>query len=172
MTILDSRRFSILWQRLGGQAEAQTTFAALNTAYAAPHRAYHTSAHLADCLAQFDAAPALVNRPNEVEMALWFHDAIYDPHATDNEARSATWSIQALTKEQIPLTVAQNIASLVLITNHQSLPLENDAKLMVDIDLSILGRIPPSMIARFASNTSGFLKLNIADDGCRYWQAF
>jgi predicted metal-dependent HD superfamily phosphohydrolase len=77
-----------------------------------------------------------------VEMALWFHDAVYDPHAADNEAQSATWAIQALTKAQIPFTVAQNIATRVLATKHQQVPQCQDAQLLTDIDLTILGSTP------------------------------
>lgn len=142
MNRLDQQRFWQLWQKLGGRSNAEAVFTALASAYAEPQRAYHNTAHVADCLAQFDEVAALADSPQEVEMAIWFHDAIYDPRATDNEARSAAWAMQALTDAQIPPTVVQNIARLVLATQHQAPPQGHDTQLLVDIDLSILGRTP------------------------------
>jgi hypothetical protein len=55
--------------------------------YAEPHRRYHTWAHVLAC---FDARDCITRAAlPEVDLALLFHDAIYDPLAKDNEARSA-----------------------------------------------------------------------------------
>src|SRR5438093_11454011 len=59
-------------------------------------RHYHTLGHLAACLRQFDDARSLARAPAEVELALWFHDAIYRTYRNDNEARSAAWAAQFL----------------------------------------------------------------------------
>ena len=140
--MINQARFANLWQRLGGQGDASELFAALVAAYAEPPRAYHNVAHLQDCLAQFDAARVEAQHPDAVEMALWFHDAVYDPRATDNEEKSAVWAIQALTIGGIAQATTARIAELVLITQHKAVPVGQDAALLVDIDLSILGRAP------------------------------
>jgi len=147
MSSLDQSRFVHLWQRLGGRSNPAILFTALAAAYAEPHRAYHNTVHLQDCLTQFDSVRASANQPDQLEMALWFHDAIYNPHAADNEAQSAAWAIQALTQGGIALTLAEQVAEFILATQHQALPQEDgtklgDAQLMVDVDLSILGRDP------------------------------
>jgi len=140
--LIKQERFVNLWHRLGGQGDASELFATLLTAYTEPQRAYHNVAHLQDCLAQFDAARGEAQHPAAVEMALWFHDAIYDPHATDNEERSAAWAIQALTNGGVAQATTARIGDLVLSTQHKVVPTDQDAALLVDVDLSILGRAP------------------------------
>ncbi|MFN8492494.1 MAG: hypothetical protein U0350_33140 [Caldilineaceae bacterium] len=139
MNTLDSWRFAQLWRRLGGQGNADALFLALAAAYAEPQRAYHTTAHLQACLQQFDKVRNLAQAPDQVEMALWFHDAVYDPHAVDNEEQSAAWAVQALTRGGIEQVVAGRVVELILATKHQAIPETQDAKLLVDIDLAILG---------------------------------
>ncbi len=140
--MINQERFANLWQRLGGQGDASNLLAALVAAYTEPSRAYHNLAHLQDCLEQFDAARGEARHPDAVEMALWFHDAIYEPRAADNEERSAAWAIQALTAGGIEQSGGERIAELVLSTQHKALPADQDAALLVDVDLSILGRAP------------------------------
>ncbi|MFT3805458.1 N-methyl-D-aspartate receptor NMDAR2C subunit [Arenimonas sp.] len=107
--------------------------------YAEPHRAYHTLQHLHECLELFDQARALAQRPEEVELALWFHDAIYDVRASDNEARSAAWAVSALASASTPNDAIMRVESLIMATRHTAAPSDGDETLLVDIDLSILG---------------------------------
>jgi predicted metal-dependent HD superfamily phosphohydrolase len=138
--MLDRERFNRVWRRLGGKTDPQELFSALVKAYAEPHRAYHTIEHIEDCLKQFDAARYLAEQPDEVEMALWFHDAVYDTQASDNEERSAEWAFNALSAGGIPPAISRRISDLVLATRHRALPSGRDAQLLSDVDLSILGR--------------------------------
>lgn len=114
----------------------------MEAAYAEPARAYHTADHIRDCLAQFDLCRQIATRPNEVEAAIWFHDAVYQPGASDNEDRSASLARTSLADAGASLEVADRIAELVLATQHLSIPEEPDAALLCDVDLSILGRAP------------------------------
>jgi predicted metal-dependent HD superfamily phosphohydrolase len=57
--------------------------------HAEPQRKYHTQQYLLECLRLFDEVWHLAERPHEVEMALWFHDAIYELKSSQNEQRSA-----------------------------------------------------------------------------------
>jgi predicted metal-dependent HD superfamily phosphohydrolase len=104
--------------------------------YTEPHRRYHTLEHVAACLDELDACP-LANE-TDVELALWFHDLVYDPKASDNEERSA----RAL--EQLGATHAIDVAKavhLVLLTKHgaSAAPVTPEEQTMIDVDLSILG---------------------------------
>lgn len=78
--------------------ESNEWFDRLVDAYSQKHRRYHTGAHIDHCLQELDAAPGLAVEPAEVELALWFHDAIYDPYASDNEAKSADWACELLSR--------------------------------------------------------------------------
>ena len=64
--------------------------ASLEAAYSEPHRHYHDRRHIQQCLALLDEVPELMESERRVlTWAIWWHDAIYDPRASDNEARSA-----------------------------------------------------------------------------------
>jgi predicted metal-dependent HD superfamily phosphohydrolase len=137
---LDQGRWLGLWDRLQAQGSGHSIFAHLAAAYAEPGRAYHTTEHIRDCLAQFDAARHEATRPDEVEAALWFHDVVYVPGGSDNEEQSARLAEAALTACGVSSDVAGRIAELVLATRHLAIPKDPDAQLICDIDLSILGR--------------------------------
>jgi predicted metal-dependent HD superfamily phosphohydrolase len=113
---------------------------AVLAAWAEPTRRYHNLDHLRDCLAELDRAPADGADRDRVETALWFHDAIYDPRAGDNEARSAEWAHRALAKLGIPSAVADDVARLVKLTAHSGPSSDASGRLLCDIDLAILGR--------------------------------
>ena len=105
----------------------------------APHRAYHNRQHLSECFATWDTVRGLARQPAAVELALWFHDAVYDPQRHDNEARSATWAAQELAAAGAPPALQERVAALVLATCHREPPPDGDAALLVDVDLAILG---------------------------------
>lgn len=142
---MDAARWQRAWQALGARG-GDALHAELLARYAEPHRAYHAQQHLAECLALFDEARHLARRPAEIEVALWFHDAIYDVHRHDNEALSADWARAALLAAGASADVAARVEAMVLATRHSVAPQTADEQLLVDIDLAILGAAP----ARFA----------------------
>lgn len=130
-----------LWDLMGAASGAETeVYENLSACYSEPHRVYHTLAHIAACLAEFDRARHFASRPLEIETAIWFHDAIYDTTASDNEEKSAELAFNILTRHKVSESVAKCVSGLVLATKHGESPSDGDTKLIVDIDLSILGR--------------------------------
>jgi predicted metal-dependent HD superfamily phosphohydrolase len=119
-----------LRKRWHGDAEL---LARLLASYREPHRHYHTVQHLAECFERFDELRDLALHAEEIEVAIWFHDAIYDPRRGDNEARSADWARSA---------AGRRVAELVLATRHEATPAGLDAQVLVDVDLWILGSPP------------------------------
>jgi predicted metal-dependent HD superfamily phosphohydrolase len=127
------------WHALGVAAPDAALCDELQRRYAEPQRHYHTMQHLGECLAWFEREQALAEQPGEVALALWFHDAVYDVHAHDNEARSADWARQALRAAGANEAAAERVHALVMATCHDAVPEGRDAELLIDIDLSILG---------------------------------
>lgn len=114
-----------------------------------PQRHYHTQQHLNECLTLFDTLRMHAEQPADIELALWFHDAIYDVQAHDNEARSAHWASEALAAGGVDPARCQRVHDLIMATCHTALPASPDQALLVDIDLAILG----APAARFAEYT-------------------
>src|SRR3954469_13468337 len=89
-----------------GAASTETAidalFDALVARYGEPQRHYHTLAHIDACLGWLDWYRGSAKRPECVELALWFHDAVYDPRASDNERQSAELASEALHHLRVP----------------------------------------------------------------------
>ena len=130
------------WQKLGVKNNPAPYFTELETRYSEPHRAYHNLAHVADCLEEFEPVKHLARDPLAVEMAIWYHDAVYDPRAKDNEERSAKLATRVGNKISLPSPLNQRVKNLILATKKHDASLDPDAAVLVDVDLSILGRGP------------------------------
>jgi predicted metal-dependent HD superfamily phosphohydrolase len=111
--------------------------------YGEPHRAYHTAQHLEECRDHYTRAKTLAQDPGAVQLALWFHDAIYDTRSAVNEDESAAWAVRVLSDAGAPGPLQASVRSMILATKHAAAPESADAALTVDIDLSILGASPP-----------------------------
>lgn len=116
----------------------------LITAYSESQRAYHSLQHLDECLSACDVARQLgvLQAPDEVELALWLHDAIYDPKRSDNESQSAALAVELLGKTE----QSQRVADLIMLTSgHQPSSGPDDAW-MIDIDLAIFAKPMPRVL--------------------------
>ncbi len=132
-----------LWQRIEAQGDPHPPYHDLLQRLAAPHRAYHTMHHIRHCLEEMACVRHLAVYPEAMEMALWYHDAIYDTHATDNEAQSAALAAQILRDASVPETFVAMAGRLILATQHHAVAADPDTRLLVDIDLAILGQPAP-----------------------------
>jgi len=135
-------RFQSLWQRclIEGAADASAEIhQRLVDSYNESQRRYHTLAHIDHCLSMFDQCKSLASNPDALEIAVWFHDAIFEPGKSDNEALSAKLyeelSAGVHTDEFRAL-----VGRMIMATLHNGLSLDDsDAGYMVDIDLSSFG---------------------------------
>lgn len=142
----NQERWAELWLSMGAAGDPAPWYATLSEAYREPHRHYHNQHHLSDCLVQFDKVRHLANNPQAVECALWFHDAVYDPKAIDNEEQSASLARHCLTEASLPPSFVELVCRLVLATKTHEVGDESDTALVVDVDLSILGQSEPRFL--------------------------
>lgn len=110
------------------------------------HRRYHTMEHLAEVLDTLDLlaehGTSLGRWPRAVRLAAWFHDAVYDPTAEDNEEQSARLASEML-DGRIASNEVDEVARLVRLTQlHSPEPDDEAGAAMIDADLAILGSTP------------------------------
>lgn len=106
------------WRDLGLPMPDAGVYQRLLSAYAEPHRHYHSLQHLGECLTHFQAVRHLAAHPGEVALALSFHDAVYDPKGKDNEALSARWADEVLAQAGATQPCRDRVESLIMATCH------------------------------------------------------
>jgi predicted metal-dependent HD superfamily phosphohydrolase len=135
-------RFERALHEVGAQGDCGPAFERLCAAYAESHRHYHMLEHIQNCLAWLDWSWAKAEHADEVLLAIWYHDAVYNPLAHDNEAKSAAIARRDLASVAVAEEVIVRIEALVMATREHG-SVKGDAALLTDIDLSILGAEPP-----------------------------
>lgn len=104
--------------------------------YAEEGRHYHNLSHIAKMLAWLDAAGA--GTP-EMELAVWFHDCVYETSGRDNEAASAV-HFERTMGCFLDAPAVSTVVRLILATDFRRPRTgQPDEALLIDIDFSILG---------------------------------
>ncbi len=134
--------FRSWWRRVGTAGDGAAVGDDLIARWSSPGRAYHTTDHLAACLRDFLPTRNLAERPLVVELALWCHDAVYDPRRDDNEARSAVLARDIARSVGWDDAAVALVGDLVMATTHRRPPADDDAALLIDVDFAILGADP------------------------------
>lgn len=134
-----------------GQSDAQQALADLARRYAEESRVYHTLEHAGRVVQHVTRLASHAANLETVQLAAWFHDAIYDPRATDNEERSAVYATGVLQQWEQPQSRIGDVRRLILLTkDHRPASNDGDGQVLVDADLAILGA-PPTAYARYAA---------------------
>ena len=137
----DLEQWKRMWAAFGVPAD-EALLRDLVARYSEPHRKYHTMQHLEECFGKLEELRALARKPEEIELALWFHDAVYDTKRRDNEEKSAEWARSAVLEKGVAAPAGDRVYGLVMATRHNAVPAGTDAQILVDVDLSILGATP------------------------------
>jgi predicted metal-dependent HD superfamily phosphohydrolase len=141
---LENRLWQIWWRSLQPYAvaaeAAETAFVALVQAYSSPDRYYHTLTHIDQMLVVLKSLQAQAQNLSRLQLATWFHDAVYRSQATDNEEQSANYAAEVLRSFNLPIEEITMIGHLILCTKHHHADANDiDAQILLDADLSILG---------------------------------
>lgn len=122
----------------------------ITNAYNESTRSYHNIKHITDMLTEYQKIKHMLQNPEEVYLAIIFHDFIYDPQSKKNEEDSANYAV-AFLRDNLKDTQGidlELVGRLILLTaKHgtkelEEMELTEDEKLFLDIDMAILGSNP------------------------------
>ena len=146
-------RFMTSWAELAAELDLDAEPANdigfdLAACYTEPHRHYHTMEHITAVLGHLRD---LNTATPTARLAAFFHDAIYEPTRTDNEAQSAELAREVLTAVNRP--EANDVAAIVLATAAHQLPDHGprDTAAFLDADLAVLAA-PPGVYDQYTVN--------------------
>jgi predicted metal-dependent HD superfamily phosphohydrolase len=131
------------WRELVGTA-ADSALAELIAAYGGQSRHYHDLRHIAALLAlSAGHADSLADR-DTIDLAILYHDAIYEPTRSDNETKSAELARRRLSELNVASDRVAKAVRFIEATKHASAAPSGDSDLdhLLDFDLSILAAEP------------------------------
>ena len=114
-------------------------FTLLGTQYKEPTRYYHNWEHIKAMIKGLDSYPEEINDRLSIELAIWFHDAIYVPLRKDNESRSAKFFYEQLAAN-LPIERVRKVMTYIEATKSHSKTTDKDLQVLLDLDLAILGQ--------------------------------
>jgi len=123
-----------------GDASVEEVFRSLIKLYSSAGRFYHNLSHIKFLLSSALAIRERLADYNAVRFAIWFHDAIYDTHRTDNERLSAGLAVDSLRQLDVPDPTVRLVREMIVATErHEVSEGAPDLGAFLDLDLSILG---------------------------------
>ena len=110
--------------------------------YTQKNRAYHNLTHIQAMLQEAEQHLAQLEDKEGLQLAIWFHDIIYNPLKKDNEQRSAEVARQLLHQTLLdPERIHRCYQQILLTIKHEPLPTSSlDGKFLIDFDLEVLSR--------------------------------
>lgn len=122
------------------ERQCAAVFDFLRDSYSERHRFYHNLSHVSSLLLLAEKLKESFGDYDCARLAIWFHDAIYDTRQSNNEAESAKLAVQHLSRLGLPENKIQKVETMILATErHSATQLDDDGRLFLDADLSILG---------------------------------
>eukprot|EP00300_Choanocystis_sp_HF-7_P010038 c16757_g1_i3.p1 GENE.c16757_g1_i3~~c16757_g1_i3.p1 ORF type:complete len:457 (+),score=110.14 c16757_g1_i3:1214-2584(+) len=149
---LDDSKFSgplgVLWRQVATSAGASAEWRSLfwrqiRDGYNQPHRRYHTLTHISSLAGLVDQHRGVLERPDLVLLAVFFHDVVYDPTRSDNEEVSAEWFRRFANQTSLSPQDVDSVCEWIVATkSHWTQMLSGDGAVFLDMDVAILGSAP------------------------------
>jgi predicted metal-dependent HD superfamily phosphohydrolase len=130
--------FAAAWRAMGANGDAAARLVELTGRYREPHRHYHTLQHITRVVEALHRHVGLLEHPDEATVAVWYHDAVYDPARDDNEFRSAELAARQLLAAHAPVDAIARVHEMILDTRHTEPATSPDGAYVADADLAIL----------------------------------
>ena len=144
---MDTQALYVAWTDLNGYLGATAAarddgWTLISKHYQEAHRRYHTLQHVAALLQQSERMPVKVHDRAVLALSIWFHDLIYDTHASDNEVQSAAAACAWMQRAGLGAELSEQVAVCITATARHQLPsaisYPPDLPVFLDLDLGIL----------------------------------
>ncbi len=138
--------------------------ARLVAAYGEPTRAYHNVHHLTAVLDTVTVLKEEAIDRELVNLAAWFHDAVYDVSRRDNEEQSARLAQTTLLGQGLTSSQVAEVTRLVRLTaHHNPAPGDHNGAVLCDADLGVLASDPESYAGYVRAVRSEYASVNDED---------
>jgi len=138
-TVVSLGKWLDMWGTKTEDAALTAIYEDLIIRYNEAQRHYHNLDHIEACLEEFNEVNHFLTHSFDTWLALWFHDAVYDPRGKDNEDASKEYAERALSG-LLETDSMNRISRLIMSTKHEASARDDDEQYLMDIDLAILGR--------------------------------
>lgn len=130
--------------------------ASLTTLYGQPQRFYHTLAHVHQLLREIETLSVDPKTKDILEIAAWFHDAVYDPFAPRGKNEEDSYNLLMYTPlgnltGKLCAGYCIRATKDHVVTAETTPENQEIVRTFLDLDLSILGK-PPEVYADYAQN--------------------
>jgi predicted metal-dependent HD superfamily phosphohydrolase len=138
--VMTGKIIHLLWTFPGSELLSSWQALRLIEKYSEEHRFYHNLSHIRAMLVAAEKFKDKFADYDSVRLAVWFHDAIYEPQSQTNEIESATLAVASLSPLNVPAAKIEKVEKMILATQkHDATKLNPDGRLFLDLDLGILG---------------------------------
>ncbi len=132
--------------------QSKDVWSQLCQSYGEGHRRYHTLDHVAFMLDVLKRSELRFRDRSVVELAVFFHDVVYDARRDDNEAQSAELATSVLSGCGFAAERTARVSDFILATaSHSPETRDDDLHAFLDADLAILGE-PPERYRQYVAD--------------------
>ena len=123
----------------------------IESKYSSKERHYHNLSHLEFMIRVLTPVKGLSEDWNTLLLSVFYHDIIYTVQQQDNEEKSAYLASNRLRTLSVPSHNITKCRKQIMATKDHQCQEDNDANLLIDADLAILGT-PAEIYRQYAEN--------------------